>query len=79
MLSLLMPVRVDQSTEPLLSGLEIGADERHQEDVGRAIDRNRDALNVSIRRSRDEIERGVWASRTIGDIIADGRNRHGAG
>lgn len=47
-------------------------------DVDDFIARNRDELNESIRRSRREVGEGVQASRTIGDIVSDGRKRHGA-
>jgi len=71
--------KAHKTTEPSAPVLDVGADERHQDDVDRVIARNRDALNASIRRSRGEIERGVQATRTISDIISDGRKRHGAG
>lgn len=57
---------------------EVEADERHQADVDGFISRNRDALNASIRRSRAEMAQDIHSSRTIGDIVADGRKRLGA-
>ena len=50
-------------------------DERHREQVDDFVTRNRDALNDSIRRSRRELARGEPSSKTIGDIIAEGRKR----
>jgi hypothetical protein len=59
--------------------LDIGRDERHQNAVDQVIVRHRDELNASIRRARAEIGRGIQSSRTIDDIISDGRKRHGVG
>ena len=56
----------------------VEADERHKDDVDAFIARNREALNASIRCSRAEVGKGVQSSRTIDEIIADGRKRHGA-
>ncbi|HEY1751897.1 MAG TPA: hypothetical protein VGG29_11565 [Caulobacteraceae bacterium] len=53
--------------------------EQHAADVDAFVARNRDELNDSIRRSRRELAAGKQSRRTIGDIIADGRKRHGAG
>ena len=55
------------------------ADERRQSEVDGFITRNRDELNTSIRRSREEVGGGVQSTRTIGDIISDGRKRHRTG
>jgi len=41
------------------------------------ISRNRDALNESIRRSRQEIANGKISLKSIDQIIADGYRRHG--
>ncbi len=79
MLSFGMTAKARKAIEPAASALDVSADERHQDDVDLVIARNRDALNASIRRGREEIARGVKASRTIDDIISDGRKRHGAG
>jgi hypothetical protein len=57
----------------------VEVDERHQSDVDAFVARNRDALNVSIRRSRVEVGKGIQSSRTIEKIIADGRKRHSIG
>ena len=73
-----MTAKARKAIEPPASVLDV-ADERHQDDVDQVIARNRDPLNASIRRGREEIGRGVQASRTIDDIISDGRKRHGAG
>jgi hypothetical protein len=56
--------------------LPIEADERHQDEVDAFVSRNRDALNESIRRSRQEIGEGVYSKRTIDELIADGRRRN---
>lgn len=39
------------------------------------IARNRDALNASIKKSRQETAEGVFGRRTIAQIIADERRR----
>ena len=56
--------------------LPIEADERHQDQVDGFIARNRDALNDSIRRSRKEVEKDIYSTRSIDDIISDGRRRN---
>jgi hypothetical protein len=61
----------------LLASLAIESDELHQPEIDAFITRNRDVLNESIRRSLDELERGVVSQLTIQDIIADGMRRHG--
>lgn len=55
----------------------VDPDAAHVADVDSFIARNRDDLNESIRRSRREVGEGIHASRTIDDIISDGRKRHG--
>ena len=59
-------------------GLAIEADELYRNEVDAYIDRNRDELNASIRRSRDELGKCIQSERTVSNIIADGRTRHGA-
>jgi hypothetical protein len=76
MLSFGMTAKARKAIEPAV--LDVSADERHRDDVDQVIARNRDALNASIRIGREEIARGVKASRTIDDIISDGRKRYGA-
>jgi hypothetical protein len=61
----------------LLASLAIESDELHQPEIDAFIARNREVLAESIRRSLDELERGVVSQRTIQDIIADGMRRHG--
>jgi len=73
-----MATKAHKSFEPAPPTLDVGADERHQDDVDKVIARNRDALNASIRKGREEMAGGAQATRTINDIIADGRKRHGA-
>jgi predicted RNase H-like nuclease (RuvC/YqgF family) len=51
-------------------------DERHREAVDDFVTRNRDALNNSIRRSRQEVADGKYSRKSLGDIIAEGRKRH---
>ncbi|HEY8697874.1 MAG TPA: hypothetical protein VIM02_09665 [Rhizomicrobium sp.] len=50
-------------------------DERHSDDVGDYIARNRAALNASIKRSRVEIARGKVSRKSIDDIVATRRAR----
>ncbi|HVY33530.1 MAG TPA: hypothetical protein VG960_03830 [Caulobacteraceae bacterium] len=57
----------------------VEVDERHQTDVDAFIVRNRDQLNASINASRQEVGKGIQSTRTIDDIISDGRRRHNAG
>ena len=52
--------------------------ETHVGEVDAFILRNRDELNASIQRSRQDVKMGGMSARTVGDIIADGRKRHGA-
>jgi hypothetical protein len=59
--------------------LPIEDDERHAADVDDYINRNREALNASIRRSRREIAEGKVSSKSIDAIIAEGRRRHSRG
>ncbi len=56
--------------------LPIEADERDRDEVDAFISRNREALNESIRLSRQEAVEKRGGARTIEDIIADGRRRH---
>jgi hypothetical protein len=44
--------------------------------INEFISRNRDALNASIKNSRRLASEGVFAKRSIAQIIADGRRRH---
>jgi len=60
-----------------LSALPIEADELHQADSDAYIVRNRDVLNASIVQSRAELASGTVSTRSIDDIIASGRRRHG--
>jgi hypothetical protein len=70
-----------KATKPIPRGAmpTVEADERHQGDVDAFIARNRDELNASILRSRAEMAKDVQSTRTVNDIIAAGRKRHGAG
>jgi hypothetical protein len=60
-----------------LAAVEV--DERHQDQVDAFVVRNRDALNESIHASRDEMRKGITATRTIDQIISDGHKRNIAG
>jgi len=60
-----------------MPALPIEDDERHGDDVDAFIDRNREALNESIRRSRAEVAEGKASTKNIDAIIAEGRARHG--
>jgi len=53
-------------------------DERHRGDADGFLTRNRDALDASIRRSRKQIAEGEISSKTIDDIITEGRRKHTA-
>jgi hypothetical protein len=68
------------STNPnpdLVASVAIESDELHQPAIDAFIARNRGVLNESIRRSLNELERGIVSELTIQDIIADGMRRHG--
>ena len=54
----------------------IEADELHQPEIDAIITRNRDVLNESLQRSYEEAGRGEFDTRTIEQIIADGKQRH---
>jgi hypothetical protein len=51
--------------------IAIEDDERHFDDVGDYIARNRDALNASINKSRAEIAKGKVSSKSVDDIVAE--------
>jgi len=74
-----MTTRAAKPTAKRVAVPAVEADERHQADVDSFIARNRDELNASIRHSRAEVGKGIQSTRTIDDIIADGRKRHSAG
>lgn len=73
-----MTMKAAKPTPPRTAMPAVEADERHQADVDAFVGRNSEALNESIRRSREDVARGVRSRRTIDDIISDGRRRHGA-
>ena len=56
--------------------VSIEDDERHIDDVTDYIRRNRDALNASIKRSRDEIANGKHSKKNVSEIISEGKARH---
>ncbi len=55
----------------------IEADELSRDQVDAFIARNRDALNDSFNESVAELDQGIFSTRTIADVIADGHKRHG--
>jgi len=61
------------------SDVSIEDDERYRDQVDGYISRNRDSLNASIRKSRKEIAEGRVSSKSIGEIISEGRRRHSRG
>ena len=61
------------------AGPSVEMDELRQGEVDAFVMRNREALDTSIRRSRSEIGKGVQSSRTIDQIVANGRKRHRTG
>ena len=68
--------RAQRASKPDIS---IEDDERYRDHVDGYISRNRDVLNASIRKSRKEIAEGRVSSKSIGEIISEGRRRHGRG
>lgn len=68
-----MPIQSLKSHAPSMA-----SDASHP-DVDAFVARNREALNQSIKQSRREVAQGLQATRTVDDIIADGRKRRGVG
>lgn len=64
--------KMGESSRPLPA---VEDDERYRDEVDAFVARNRDALNASIRRGRKEVAEGKMSSRTIEDIIAEGRKK----
>jgi len=64
--------RTSKSVAP---DVAIEDDERHADDVGEYLARNRDGLNVSIAKSRAEISKGKISTKSVDDIVAEGRAR----
>jgi hypothetical protein len=50
-------------------------DERHSDDVGDYIARNRAVLNASIKQSRAEIAQGKISRKSVDDIVTERRAR----
>jgi hypothetical protein len=63
-------------TKSASDALSIEDDERHIDDVGEYIRRNRDALNASIEGARNEIARGKHSKKKMSEIIGEGKSRH---
>jgi hypothetical protein len=59
------------AAKPAAPDIAIEDDERHRDDVGGYIARNREALNTSIKKSRSEIAKGKVSSKSIDDIVAE--------
>ena len=59
------------------STIAVEDDERHSDLVDDYIMRNRDALNESIRKGRKELAAGKVSTKSIDEIIAEGRRRNG--
>jgi hypothetical protein len=74
-----MTTKASKASPPGLAPPAVEADALGKAEVDAFITRNRDELNASIVRSREEVARGVRSARTVADIIADGRKRHSAG
>ena len=55
--------------------IAIEDDERHSDAVAGYIARNHEALNASIKRSRGEVAKGKVSSKSIDDIVKEGRSR----
>jgi hypothetical protein len=73
-----MSIRANRPGSPTANDVPVAKPDIDS-DVDAFIARNREALNESIRRSRREVGEGVQDDRTVGQIIAEGRKRHGAG
>jgi hypothetical protein len=61
---------------PAAASFPIEDDERHRDQVDGYVARNRNALNESIRRARQEFAEGKVSTKSFSDIIAEGRKRH---
>ena len=59
------------------SQIAVEDDERHCDLVDDFVARNRDALNASIRKGRKELAAGKVSTKSIDEIIAEGRRRNG--
>ena len=67
--------KLGASSKPLPA---VEDDERHRDEADGFLSRNRDTLNASIRRSRKELAEGNISSKTINDIITEGRMKRGS-
>ena len=54
---------------------ETEADDGYEAEFDAFIERNRDALNESLRIAYEEMENGVYSTKTIKDIISEGKAR----
>lgn len=57
--------------------LAVEDDERYGDEIDAYVARNREALNKSIVNGRKELAAGTISTKSIEDIIAEGRRRHG--
>jgi hypothetical protein len=65
-----------KSPKPNAGTVPIEDDERHSDLVDDFIARNRDALNASIRKGRKELAAGKGSTRSMDNVIAEGRRRN---
>jgi hypothetical protein len=65
------------STTPKQIPPAVEDDERYTDQVDAFVARNRDALNDFIREARKQVAAGKISTKSIDEIIADGRRRHG--
>ncbi len=61
----------------VVAGLPAIDDVEGYAEIEAYVARNRDALNASIRKGRKELAEGKISTKSIDDIIAEGRRRHG--
>ena len=67
--------KLGPTTKPLPA---VEDDERHRDEVDDFLSNNRDALNASIKHSREELAKGNISKKSIDDIISEGRKKHGS-
>jgi len=73
-----MSTKAPKPTPSRIAIPAIEADELHQPEIDAFIARNRDVLNESLQRSYEEIARGEHDTRTIEQIVTEGKQRHRA-
>ena len=65
-----------ESKANFATSLPMEADERYSGEVDAFVGRNREALNASIRRSREGIHVGTFSTKSIDDTVAEGHKRY---